>query len=91
VTVNETLVDIHFECIPSVSTFTRGSLTRGDTQGLGGHANRTLNMQFLVNDTLLQVGTDLLQVGHVAASQSDADAVNNRIFSGSDILLDGGT
>jgi hypothetical protein len=90
VQVNQTLVDTHFEAIPRVGTFTGGGLTGGDTQGLGRHTDRTRNMQFLVNGTFLQVGTDLLQVGDVAASQSDADAVNDGIFGGSDVLLDRG-
>jgi hypothetical protein len=90
VQVDQALVDTHFEAIPSVGTFTGGGLTSGDTQGLGGHTDRTRNMQFLVNGAFLQVSTDLLQVGDVAASQSDADAVNHGIFGGSDVLLDGG-
>jgi hypothetical protein len=90
VQVDQTLVDTHFELIPSVGTFTGRGLTSGNTQALGGHTDRTRNMQLLVDGTLLQVGTDLLEVLHVAASQRDTDAVDDGILSGSDVLLDGG-
>lgn len=76
VQVDETLMDAHFESIPSIGTFSRGSLTGGDLQNLGGHANGSAHVELLVQGDLLQVRTHLLDVGHIARSQSNADSVN---------------
>ena len=46
--VDQTLVDAHFEAIPSVGTLTTGSLTGGNLQFLGRKANGSTNMELLV-------------------------------------------
>ena len=89
VQVNETLVDAHFKAIPSVGTFTGGSLTSGDHQLLGWHTNRSGDVQVLVNGTLFEVSADLFQVGDITRSQGDTDAVNHLFFGRSDILFGG--
>jgi len=66
VQINDALVDAHFETIPGVGTFSRRGLARGDLQALRGHADGAGHVQALVGGALLQIGTDLLQVGHVA-------------------------
>lgn len=88
--VDDTLVDAHFESIPSVGTFSRRSLTGGDAQTLGGHTDRSGHVQFLVGGALLEVGTHLFQVGDIAGSQRDANTVNHLILRRCGILLDGG-
>lgn len=79
VQVNQALVDAHFKAVPSVGTFSTGSLTGGNSQLLGGKTDGSSDMELLVQGGLLQISTDFLQVLHVARSQSDTDAVDNLI------------
>lgn len=75
--IDQTLVDAHFETIPSVGTFSARSLTGGDSQLFGWKADGATDMELLVQRGLLQVGADLLQVLHVATGQGDADAMDD--------------
>ena len=77
--IDQTLVDAHFETIPGVGTFSTGGLSGGDTKDLGGHANGSTDVKFLIESPLLEIGTDLFKVGDVAGSQGDSDAVDNFI------------
>merc|ERR1719317_750643 len=61
VEINDPLVDSHLELIPGLGTFSTRSFTGGDTQGLGWHAHRALNLQLLVLGSADQVSADLLQ------------------------------
>lgn len=81
VQVDDALMNAHFESIPSVGTFSGRSLTGSDAQLASRKAHRSRNVQFLVQSGLLQDVTDLLQVGNISRSQSDADAVDNLVFS----------
>lgn len=87
--VDQTLVDAHFEAVPGVGTFSRRSLTGGDAQLLGRHADRSTDVKLLVERGLLQVGADLLEVGDIAARKSDANAVDDGVLrGGSGFLLE---
>lgn len=89
VQIDQTLVDAHFEAIPSVGTLSGRSLTGGDSQLLGRHANRSTDVKLLVEGGLLQVGADLFKVLDVAAGKGDADAVDNGVLrGGSGFLLE---
>ena len=88
--VDQTLVDAHLEAIPSVCTLTTGGFTGGDAQDLGGETDGSRNVQVLVDGTLLQVSADLFEVGDIARSQSNADAVDNLLLGGGGVLLDRG-
>merc|ERR1719203_27248 len=61
VEINDPLVDSHLEFVPGLGTLSTRGLTGGDTQGLGWHAHRSLNLQLLVLGSTDQVSTDLLQ------------------------------
>ena len=88
VKIDQTLVDAHFEAIPGVGTFSGRSLTGGDAQLLGRHADRSTDVKLLVEGCLLQVGADLLEVGDIAARKSDANAVDNGVVGGGGLLLE---
>lgn len=77
--VDQTLVDAHFEAIPSVGTLSTGSLTSSDLQDLGGETHGSTDMELLVQRGLLQVSADLFQVLDVARSQGNANAVDNLV------------
>ena len=62
---------------PSVGTFSRRCLTGGDGQSLGGHADRSADMKLLVQGDLFQITADLFNVGNIAGSQGDSDAVDH--------------
>jgi len=89
VKVDEALVDAHLELVPGVGTLSGGSLTGGDLKDLGGHADRSRHAQLLVKGTLLEIGTDLLEVLDIAGGEGDADAVDDgRVIShGGNFLL----
>ena len=57
--IDQALVDTHFEAIPGLGTFTVGRLTGGDAEGLGRHADGSLDGQLLILGTADQIGTDL--------------------------------
>lgn len=80
--IDQTLVDAHFEAIPSVGTFSRRRLTGGDAQLLGRHTDGSSDVKLLVEGGLLQVGANLLEVLDIAARKSDANAVDNGILWG---------
>ena len=92
VQIQKPLVDTHLKLVPRVGTLSRRSLTGGDGQLLGGHADRSTDQQLLLQGTLFEVGTDLFNVFDVARSQSDADAVHHGLGGvlGRDVLLGGG-
>jgi len=80
VEIDHTLVDAHLEAIPGLGTFTARGLTGGDPQGLGGHPDGSLDLQFLVLGSLDEVGADLLEALNVPGGQGDPDAVNGAFF-----------
>ena len=61
---------------PSVGTLSRGSLPRSDLQLLGRHPHRTTHIQLLIQSTLLQISTHLLEVLDVTRGEGDTDAVD---------------
>ena len=77
VKVDQTLVDAHLKAIPSVGTFSGRSLSGGDDQLLGGHTDGSADVKLLVQGNLLQITADLLDVGNIARSQSDTNAVDH--------------
>ena len=81
VEIDDALVDAHFETIPGVGTFTTRRLTGGDLEGLGGEANGPTDLESLIFGARNDVIADLLQVLNVAASKSDANAVEAGGFS----------
>ena len=42
--IDHTLVDPHLELVPGLGSLSAGSLTGGDTQGLGGHPHGALHL-----------------------------------------------
>ena len=87
--VDQALVDAHFKAIPCVGTFSTGCLTRGDTEVLGGKADRATDVKLLFQGTLLQIGAHLFEVGDISGSQGDADSVDDFIgwWGASGVLL----
>ena len=45
--LDKTLVDAHFVCVPSLGALTAGRLASGDFEDLGRHSNRTFDAQVL--------------------------------------------
>ena len=58
VQVNDALVDLHFETVPSLGTLTIRSLSGGDLEGLGRHTDGTLNVEVLLLSTGDQIVRD---------------------------------
>ena len=58
VQVDQTLVDLHFELVEGFGTVTTRRLTSGNTEGLGGKTNGTLNLELLVLGALNKVSRD---------------------------------
>lgn len=56
--VNQSLVDSHLEAIPGLGTLTARRLAGGDTEDLGGKADRALDLELLVLGALDQVAAD---------------------------------
>ncbi len=56
--VNDALVDLHLETIPSLGALTARGLAGGDAQDLGGDANRALDLQTLLLGALDKVSAD---------------------------------
>ena len=87
VKINQSLVDRHFVCIPSLGSFTTRGLAGSDLQVLGRHANRTLDLELLFLGALDQISRNLLEVLHIAGSECDADAVDGGLDDFFDSLL----
>lgn len=56
--VDQTLVDLHFEVIPSLGSFSTRSLTSGDPENFGGHTNGAFDTEVLVLGSGDEIGTD---------------------------------
>ena len=78
--VDDSLVDPHLEFVPGLAALSARSLTGGDSQGLGGHPDRSLNLQLLVFGSLDEVTADFLQRLHVTGSQGDPDTVDGSVL-----------
>ena len=76
VKVDQPLVNPHFEAVPGVGTLSRRSLASGNLELLSGETDGSLHVELLVNCSLLQVSTDLLEVLDIARGQGNADAVH---------------
>lgn len=49
-------MDSHFKMFPGVGTFTARGLTGGDAEDLGGHTDRTGDLDLLFNSNTLNIG-----------------------------------
>lgn len=56
VQIDDTLVDAHLEAIPGLGTFTTRGLAGGNTKSLGGHADRSLDLERLSLGVAHKVG-----------------------------------
>lgn len=74
--LNQTLVNAHLECIPSLTPLTTGSLPRGDLQAFGRETDRTLDAEILALRTLNELLADLFEALNFARCQGDADLVD---------------
>ena len=74
--LNQSLVDLHLEHIPSLGTLTVRCLTGGDLEVLGRKANGSLDAKVLALGTINKLGADLLKGLAVARSEGDADLVD---------------
>ena len=74
--VDDSLVDPHLKLVPGLAALSARSLTGGDSQGLGGHPDGSLNLEFLILSALDEVSAHFFQGLDVPGSQSDPDAVN---------------
>jgi len=83
--IDQPLVDAHFKFVPCLGTFTVGSLSGGDCQGLGWETDRTLHVQRLRTCSLDQFLADLLKAGNFARRKGNANLVDFRAFA--EILL----
>jgi len=79
VDVDQALVDAHLEAIPGLRTFTARGLAGGQTQVLGGHADRALNANGLGLGTVDEIGAHLLELLNLARGQGDAHLVHSGI------------
>lgn len=68
-------MDAHLETIPGVRALTARTLTRGDLESLGRHANGTFYAKVLVLGAADKVSAHLLQALNVTASERDANAL----------------
>jgi len=76
VEIDHTLVDPHLELVPGLGSLSAGSLTGGDTQGLGGHPHGALHLEVLLLSSPDELGAHLLEGGHVPGGQGDPDPVD---------------
>jgi hypothetical protein len=74
--LNQTLVDSHLESIPGLGTFTTGSLSGGDLQGLGWETDWALDTEVLGLGTVNKLLGNLLEGGDISAGEGDADLVS---------------
>lgn len=74
--VNEPLVDPHLVAIPSLRTFTTGSLSGGDLEMLGREPDWTAHPKFVRLGTVNEFCADLLENLDLARRQRDADFVS---------------
>ena len=68
-------MNAHLVTIPGLGTLTIGRFTRGNTQGLGWHADWALDLQVLVLGGLDQLVGDALDGRAVLGGDRDADFV----------------
>ena len=80
--IDDALVNPHLEPVPGLGTLTTRSLTGGDAENLGGHANGSLDLQLLLLGSSDEVAADLLQALDVARGQRDADSVDWAFLAG---------
>lgn len=74
--LNQTLVNAHLICIPSLTPLTTGSLPRGDLQALSGETDWTLDAEIFALRTLNELLADLFEALNFARCQGDADLVD---------------
>ena len=80
--IDDTLVNAHLEAIPSLGTFTTGSLSGGDPHGLGWHTHGSFDLQFFILGSFNEVVADFFETLHISGSQGDPDTVNWPFFGG---------
>jgi len=68
-------VDMEFEMVPRLGAFTARRFPGRDLQLLGRQPNRSLHLKLLVLGAVDKIGTELFQVPHVRAGQSDPNLV----------------
>ena len=76
----------HLEHVPSLGTLTARSLTGGDLEVLGWHADWALDAQLLALSTLDELAADLLEGLDLAAGEGDADLVDLWGIEGASLL-----
>merc|ERR1711946_703 len=73
--INDTLMNAHLVSVPSLGTFTTGSLAGGDSQNLRWHADWALNTEVLFFSGSNKLRAHFLERWNVAGGQCDADLV----------------
>jgi hypothetical protein len=68
-------VDSHLEGVPGLGTFTTGSLSGGNLEGLGWETNWALDTEILGLGALDELLADLLEGGDLSGGEGDADLV----------------
>ena len=58
VQVDDALVDLHLETVPSLGTLTVGGLSGGNLERLGWHSDGTLDVEILILGTSDQIVAD---------------------------------
>ena len=76
VDVDDSLVNAHFEPVPSLGTLTARTLSRGDPQNLGRNADRALGLVALVLGSGDDFSAGALQRFHFFASQGHSKERN---------------
>ena len=74
--LNQTLVNPHLICIPSLTPLPTRSLPRGDLQALSRETDWTLHAEILALRTLNELLADLFEALNFARCQGDADLVD---------------
>ncbi len=67
--VDNSLVNAHFESVPSLGTFTAGTLTSSDSENLSGNADWTSGFVALILSSGNDLSTCLFQWCDLLASQ----------------------
>lgn len=65
VEVDETLVDLHLEHVPGLGAVTARGLAGGDAEGLGGHADGSLDLERLFLGAVNEVRADCVWCAEV--------------------------
>jgi hypothetical protein len=80
VKIKDTLVHAHLPSVEGVGTLTAWRLADHQADELGGHADRTGDLEVLLKSLVLELSAHLLEGLDLGGGQGDADAVDGGLF-----------